>query len=73
MNIIIAGCGKVGYALAQQLNEEGHDITIIDNSVERLQPALSSLDIQGIVGNATSFHTQPVSYTHLTLPTMAVV
>lgn len=58
MQIIIAGCGKVGYALAQQLNEEGHDITIIDNSVERLQPALSSLDIQGIVGNATSFHTQ---------------
>lgn len=58
MNIIIAGCGKVGYALAQQLNEEGHNITIIDNSAERLQPALSSLDIQGIVGNATSFRTQ---------------
>lgn len=58
MNIIIAGCGKVGFALAQQLNEEGHAITIIDNSAERLQPALSSLDIQGIVGNATSFRTQ---------------
>lgn len=58
MNIIIAGCGKVGYALAQQLNEEGHNITIIDNSAERLQPALSALDIQGLVGNATSFRTQ---------------
>ena len=31
MNIIIVGCGKVGYALAEQLNEEGHDITIMDN------------------------------------------
>ena len=58
MNIIIAGCGKVGYALAQQLNDENHNITIIDNSAERLQPALTAMDIQGIVGNATSFLTQ---------------
>lgn len=57
MKIIIAGCGRVGYALAQQLNEEGHDITLIDNRTERLQPALSNLDLQGVVGNATSFFT----------------
>ena len=57
MKIIIAGCGKVGYALAQQLNEEGHDITLIDNSADRLQPALSNLDLQGVVGNASSFLT----------------
>lgn len=57
MKIIIAGCGKVGYALAQQLNEEGHEITLIDNSAERLQPALSNLDLQGVVGNASSFFT----------------
>lgn len=55
MNIIIAGCGKVGYTLAQQLNDENHNITLIDTSAERLQPALSAMDIQGIVGNATSF------------------
>ena len=57
MNIIIAGCGRVGYALAQQLNEEGHEITLIDNSADRLQPALSNLDLQGVVGNASSFFT----------------
>ncbi len=57
MNIIIAGCGRVGYTLAQQLNDEGHDITLIDNSAERLQPALSNLDLQGVVGNASSFFT----------------
>lgn len=57
MKIIIAGCGKVGYALAQQLNDEGHEITLIDNSAERLQPALSNLDLQGVVGNASSFLT----------------
>lgn len=58
MNIIIAGCGKVGYALAQQLNDEGHNITMIDNCAERLQPILTALDVQGLVGNATSFRTQ---------------
>ena len=57
MNIIIAGCGKVGYALARQLNDEGHDLTLIDNSADRLQPALSNLDLQGVVGNASSFLT----------------
>ncbi|MBE5929670.1 MAG: Trk system potassium transporter TrkA [Lachnospiraceae bacterium] len=57
MKIIIAGCGKVGYALAQQLNDEGHDLTLIDNSADRLQPALSNLDLQGVVGNASSFLT----------------
>ena len=58
MKIIIAGCGKVGYALAQQLDDEGHDIVLIDNIPERLQTGLSDLDVQGIVGNATSFRTQ---------------
>ncbi len=57
MKIIIAGCGKVGYALAQQLNDEGHELTLIDNSADRLQPALSNLDLQGVVGNASSFLT----------------
>ena len=30
MNIIVVGCGKVGLTLADQLNKEGHDITIVD-------------------------------------------
>ena len=58
MNIIIVGCGKVGYALAEQLNEEGHDITIMDNCAERLQSAINNLDVQVFVGNGTSFLAQ---------------
>ena len=27
MKIIIVGCGKVGFTLVEQLNNEGHDIT----------------------------------------------
>ena len=36
MNIIIAGDGKVGSALARQLSAEGYDITIIDSDREIL-------------------------------------
>ena len=58
MKIIIVGCGKVGYALSQQLYEEGHEITLIDKDAERLQPAIDNLDIQVLVGNGTSFLAQ---------------
>ncbi|MCM1158376.1 MAG: Trk system potassium transporter TrkA [Bacteroidales bacterium] len=58
MRIIIAGCGKVGYALAEQLNEEGHDITMIDTDGDKLNTVLSLLDVQGVEGNATTFRIQ---------------
>ena len=37
LNIIIVGCGKVGASLTEQLYKEGHDITLVDRSSERLQ------------------------------------
>ena len=58
MKIIIVGCGKVGYALCQQLNDEGHDITLIDKNADRLQPVVDNLDIQVLTGNGTSFLVQ---------------
>lgn len=58
MKIIIVGCGKVGYALAEQLSEEGHDISLIDTNHDKLEQTLSVLDIQGVGGNGTSFRTQ---------------
>ena len=57
MNIIIVGCGKVGYALARQLTEESHNITVIDNKAEHLEAA-QALDVQTLLGNGTSFKTQ---------------
>ena len=54
MNIIIVGCGKVGLTLAEQLRQEGHAITIIDLDKERLEAAVSAMDIQGVLGNGTS-------------------
>jgi len=57
MKIIIVGCGKVGYTLAQQLNEEGHDITVVDINSEKIEQAMSTLDVQGVEGNGTTFNT----------------
>ena len=32
MKIVIVGGGKVGFAIAQEVSAEGHDVTIIDIS-----------------------------------------
>lgn len=58
MKIIIAGCGKVGYALAEQLSEEGHEITVIEPRAERVQAAVDALDIIGYIGNGNSYKMQ---------------
>ncbi|MDR1773514.1 MAG: Trk system potassium transporter TrkA [Clostridioides sp.] len=51
MNIIIVGCGKVGKAITQELNGEGHNIVVIDTNQDALDSISSSLDIMTINGN----------------------
>lgn len=58
MNIIIAGCGKVGGVLAEQLCREGHDITVIDQRSEVVQRVTNVADVRGIVGNGASYNIQ---------------
>ncbi len=57
MKIIIIGCGKVGFALAEGLTQENHDVTIIDSSAERLQDATEELDVMAVIGNGSSINT----------------
>lgn len=57
MNIIIVGCGKVGYTLVEQLNGEDHDITVIDINADKVSSITDELDAMGIVGNGVSFQT----------------
>ena len=54
MNIIIAGAGKVGRALAQQLASEGHDLTIIDQNSHILEGLVIQYDAIGVHGNCAS-------------------
>lgn len=57
MNIIIVGCGKVGYTLVEQLNGENHKIVVIDLKEEKVKSITDELDAMGIVGNGVSYQT----------------
>ncbi len=58
MNIIIVGCGKVGQALAEQLNEESNDITVIDMLPSKVNETAAKYDVLGVVGNGATHLTQ---------------
>lgn len=58
MKIIIVGCGKVGTTLAEQLNRENHDITLIDTNEEAIQNISNSADVMGVTGNGAVYQVQ---------------
>ena len=57
MKIILVGGGKVGTALARQLSEEGHNVTVVDTNKARVEHLTESYDVLGIVGNGSSITT----------------
>ena len=54
MKIIIAGAGRVGFVLAQSLEAEGHDITLVDRDAETIEHASNELDVICCLGSATN-------------------
>lgn len=54
MKIIIAGGGKIGITLANQLTKEGHDLTIIDQRTSVLEYAQEQFDTMTLNGNCAS-------------------
>lgn len=48
------GCGKVGQALAEQLNEQTNNITIIDLDADKVNAVSSRCDVMGVVGNGAT-------------------
>lgn len=57
MNIIIVGCGKVGYTLVEQLSNEEHNIIVVDKNAEKVQYITDNLDAMGVIGNGVSYQT----------------
>ncbi len=57
MQIIVVGCGKVGYTLVEQLSGEDHEIVVIDTKEEQVRAITEELDAMGIVGNGASYQT----------------
>lgn len=53
MYVVIGGAGKVGYAIAQSLYSEGHDVAVIERDIEACTQA-EALDIMVVRGNAAS-------------------
>ena len=55
MNIIIAGCGKVGQKIAENLHAERiHNITVVDIRPGIVQDMINQYDIMGVVGSVIS-------------------
>lgn len=54
MKIIIAGDGKVGATLTQQLSAEGYDLTLIDFKQDVLESSVDRYDIMAVRGNCAS-------------------
>lgn len=57
MNIIIVGCGKVGYTLVEQLSNEEHNIVVVDKNKDKVQYITDNLDAMGVIGNGVSYQT----------------
>ena len=36
MNVIICGAGKVGFSISKQLSSQGHSVTVIDQSIDKI-------------------------------------
>ena len=56
MKIIIIGSGRVGRALAEQLQNEKADITLIDVNERKINLVLEDVDAMGIIGNGASIN-----------------
>lgn len=58
MNIIIVGLGRIGLSLAENLTEEGHDVSVIDRDSDAVRKATEALDVYGVVGNGVIHNVQ---------------
>ena len=58
MKIIIVGCGRVGQTLAEKLNIDGNDVTIIDMSAQKVKDLTGKIDVMGVVGNGATHTVQ---------------
>jgi trk system potassium uptake protein TrkA len=58
MNIIILGCGRVGALLASNLDEKGHDVTVIDQSAASFERLPATFQGRTVLGSGTDMDVQ---------------
>jgi trk system potassium uptake protein TrkA len=54
MRVIICGAGQVGYHIAAYLSREGNDVTVIDKHPPLVSRVNEELDVNGVIGYASS-------------------
>ena len=52
MKIIICGAGRVGRGIAERLQRENHEITIVDADAKLVDEVSTELEVAGVVGHA---------------------
>ena len=57
MDIIVAGCGKVGKTLVQRRAKEGHNLTVIDSNRSVVDAISVEFDVMAVSGNCASKET----------------
>lgn len=58
LKILIVGCGQVGRNLAEQLVEQGNNVTVIDTCAANVNEISAGCDCIGIVGNGATHEVQ---------------
>ena len=54
MRVLIVGGGLVGSTLAAKLSRDGHDVSLIDVSANRVRELSESLDVRVVEGNGAT-------------------
>ena len=54
MDIIISGLGSVGTTIMEELSKEGHNIVVIDTNGTKVEDAVNTHDVKGVIGNCAS-------------------
>ena len=57
MKVIIVGCGRVGNNLAEKLNNDGNEVTVIDMQAAKVHEITGRFDVMGIIGNGATPNT----------------
>jgi len=58
MKIIIVGLGTIGKTVLRSLSDMGHQITIIDESKDKVESMIEKYDVFGVVGNGACMDIQ---------------
>lgn len=58
MKIVIIGSGKVGSTMIEHLENEGHNIVVIDKNLEKVEEVVNNYDVMGICGNGALYDIQ---------------